>query len=112
MSPNTSDARPRVLALGVTGADDLAGRVAGSGMMIAIEADRRRADRARERFALAGVGERAHVMIGDPVLLLSKVAGPFDVIVVEAGLSGDPRVATRLASLLAPGGEVVTQGLP
>jgi predicted O-methyltransferase YrrM len=109
MSPNASGAAPRVLALGAAGADGLAGRVAGGGLIIAFEADRRRADRARERFARAGVGDRAHVMVGDPVLLLSKVAGPFDVIVLEAGFAGSARVANRLASLLAPGGEVVTR---
>jgi predicted O-methyltransferase YrrM len=107
MAPSAGDGASRLLAIGVGDADDLARRLGARGMLIAFEGDPRRAELARESFARAGVGDRAHVMVGDPALLLSKVAGPFDVIVVDG--DARPRLAGRLAPLLRQGGVVVTR---
>jgi predicted O-methyltransferase YrrM len=78
------------------------------GGLLSIEIDPGRAATARTRLADAGLGERAHVIIGDPARMVHKVAGPFDVIVD----AGDPRqhgpLLDRLAALLRPGGVLVT----
>ena len=78
------------------------------GGLLSIEIDPGRAATARTRLADAGLGDRAHVIVGDPARMVHKVAGPFDVIVD----AGDPRqrgpLLDRLAALLQPGGVLVT----
>ncbi len=78
------------------------------GGLLSIEIDPGRAATARTRLADAGLGERAHVIVGDAARMVHKVAGPFDVIVD----AGDPRqhgpLLDRLAALLRPGGVLVT----
>ena len=78
------------------------------GGLLSIEIDPGRAATARTRLADAGLGDRAHVIVGDPARMVHKVAGPFDVIVD----AGDPRqrgpLLDRLAALLRPGGVLVT----
>ncbi len=78
------------------------------GGLLSIETDPGRAATARTRLADAELGERAHVIVGDPARMVHKVAGPFDVIVD----AGDPRqhgpLLDRLAALLRPGGVLVT----
>ena len=78
------------------------------GGLLSIEIDPGRAAKARNRLTDAGLGERAHVIVGDAARMVHKVAGPFDVIVD----AGDPRqhgsLLDRLAALLRPGGVLVT----
>ena len=78
------------------------------GGLLSIEIDPGRAATARRRLADAGLGDRAHVIVGDAARMVHKVAGPFDVIVN----AGDPRqhgpLLDRLAALLRPGGVLVT----
>ena len=78
------------------------------GGLLSIEIDPGRAATARTRLADAGLGDRAHVIVGDAARMVHKVAGPFDVIVD----GGDPRqhgpLLDRLAALLRPGGVLVT----
>jgi predicted O-methyltransferase YrrM len=55
----------------------------------------------RDEFDRAGLAGRANVMLGNPALLVRKVAGPFDVILnCEAG--DEEAWRTRLTPLLAP----------
>ena len=78
------------------------------GGLLSIEINPGRAAAARTRLADAGLGDRAHVIVGDAARMVHKVAGPFDVIVD----AGDPRqhgpLLDRLAALLRPGGVLVT----
>jgi predicted O-methyltransferase YrrM len=78
------------------------------GGLLSIEIDPGRAATARRRLAGAGLGDRAHVIVGDAARMVHKVAGPFDVIVD----AGDPRqhgrLLDRLTALLRPGGVLVT----
>ena len=78
------------------------------GGLLSIEIDPGRAATARSRLADAGLGDRAHVIVGDAARMVHKVAGPFDLIVN----AGDPRqhgpLLDRLAALLRPGGVLVT----
>src|SRR5262249_20805076 len=58
----------------------LAGALPAGGMLLTMEVDQTRADAARANFARAGVDSLAHVIVGDAQRMLSKVAGPFDLI--------------------------------
>ena len=78
------------------------------GGLFSIEIDPRRAAMARAHLKEAGLGDRAHVIVGDAARMVHKVAGPFDVIFN----AGDERqygpLLDRLAALLRPGGVLVT----
>jgi|SRR5687768_2700266 len=84
---------------------ELARRLPADGLMICIDGDRAAAARATDSFAREGVAARVNVMIGDPLLLLRKVAGPFDLIVTPGG--SQSRLARQLESKLAPGGRIL-----
>lgn len=78
------------------------------GGLLSIEIDPRRAALARTHLETAGLGDRAHVIVGDAARMVHKVAGPFDVILN----AGDERqyepLLDRLATLLRPGGVLIT----
>lgn len=79
-----------------------------NGGLLSIEIDPRRAALARTHLEAAGLGDRAHVIVGDAARMVHKVAGPFDVILN----AGDERqcepLLDRLAALLRPGGVLIT----
>lgn len=87
----------RVLALGRDLGD--------AGVMFCIEPDRAAAARATDRFSREGLGDRVHVLVGDPPLFVRKVAGPFDLIVIAPGHAA--RLAGRLEGKLAAGGRIL-----
>src|SRR5258708_30847350 len=62
------------------------------GMLLTMEIDAKRAQEARENFARAGLSDRVSVMVGDSQKLVSKVAGPFDLIFQD----GDKRLYVPL----------------
>ena len=78
------------------------------GGLISMEIDPRRAAMARTHLEAAGLGDRAHVIVGDAARMVHKVAGPFDVILN----AGDQRqygpLLDRLVALLRPGGVLIT----
>ena len=84
---------------------ELARGLGGDGVMFCIEPDRATAARATEAFAREGLGDRVHVLVGDPPLFVRKVAGPFDVIAVAPAHAA--RVAGRLDGRLAAGGRIL-----
>ena len=110
----TSVAATRILeigtAIGYSGIW-LAGALPPGGMLLTMEMDAGRASEARANFARAGVADRAHVMVGDAVLLLAKVAGPFDVIFQDGAKRLYTPMLDRLAALLRPGGLLVTDNV-
>ncbi len=78
------------------------------GGLFSIETDPRRAAMARAHLAAAGLGDRAHVIVGDAARMVHKVAGPFDLI-FNAGDEGQyAPLLDRLAALLRPGGVLIT----
>ena len=78
------------------------------GGLFSIELDPGRAAMARAHLEAAGLGDRAHVIVGDAARMVHKVAGPFDVI-FDAGREGrHVRLLDRWAALLRPGGVLVT----
>jgi predicted O-methyltransferase YrrM len=82
----------------------LTGGLPPGGSLFTIEIDPGRARAARENFARAGLQDRANVMIGDAERLVAKVAGPFDLILQDAGNALSTPTLNRLVSLLRPGG--------
>ena len=78
------------------------------GGLFSIEPDPRRAAMARAHLAAAGLGERAHVIVGDAARMVHKVAGPFDVIFDAGGEERYAPLLDRLAALLRPGGVLIT----
>ena len=101
----------RVLVIGAVGdspqiSPDAA--LAPDGMLIVIEADAARAAEIRSRLEKDGSARRA-VIGGDPIRMLHKLAGPFDVIFCNpAYLSLRP----MLEKLLATDGVLITNGEP
>jgi len=89
----------------------LAAALPANGTLVTMERDRTRAAQARENFVQAGVADRVTVMIGDALLMLAKVAGPFDLIFQD----GDKRMylpmLDRLVELVRPGGLIVTDNV-
>ena len=109
MSQTNSAARRILVVGGSEGARvlSLARTLASDGMMICIEGDRDAAARATAAFEAERLRDRVSVMVGDPALFVRKVAGPFDLIVVQvAEGEARARVEAHLPRLLAPGGVV------
>ena len=105
-----ADAR-RVLEIGTANgyaALWLARSLPHDGALFSIEIDPRRAAMARTHLAAAGLGDRAHVMVGDAARMVHKVAGPFDVIFDAGARLLHERLLDRLVALLRPGGMLVT----
>ncbi len=78
------------------------------GGLFSIEPDPRRAALARAHLEAAGIGDRAHVIVGDAARMVHKVAGPFDVIFNAGDQQRHGPPLDRLATLLRPGGVLVT----
>jgi predicted O-methyltransferase YrrM len=79
--------------------------LAPDGMLIVMESDNSRAAELRARLSSEGLGTRATVIGGDPVRMLYKLGGPFDVIFYSvAYVSARP----LLEKLLATDGVLIT----
>ena len=85
----------------------LATALPADGMMITMEYDAARAERARNHFAAAGYADRISVMVGDATRFLHKVAGPFDLIFQDSDKKLYEPMLDRLVDLLRPGGLLV-----
>jgi predicted O-methyltransferase YrrM len=81
------------------------------GLLLTIEFDAARADRARHNFERTGVADRANVMVGDAARLVHKVAGPFDLIFNDGDKAQYEPLLDRLVTLLRPGGLLVTDNV-
>jgi predicted O-methyltransferase YrrM len=81
------------------------------GMLITIERDASRAERARAHFAAAGVADRVSVMVGDTSRYLHKVAGPFDLIFQDGDKTQYEPSLPRLLELLAGTGVLATDNV-
>ena len=102
MNKNVRASAKRVLAIGTTNADlSPEDALSPDGLLILMERDPERAERARQRFSTSGLDQRATVIVGDPRRMLHKLAGPFDVIFCD---DEDSDLLDKLATLLAPDG--------
>jgi spermidine synthase len=100
-------ARARALLIGGGAADAerVAARIRPDAQVICFAPDRAAGDAIRQAFAARVPGARVAVMLGDPALLVSKVAGPFDLI-VDAHPGSFAR-RERLRTLTTDGGDVL-----
>ncbi len=106
----TAGAR-RVLEIGTANGYSalwLARSLPADGGFISIEIDPRRAAMARTHLEDAGLGDRAHVIVGDAARMVHKVAGPFDVILNAGDKQQYGPLLDRLVTLLRPGGVLIS----
>jgi predicted O-methyltransferase YrrM len=89
----------------------LATALPADGMMITMEYDAARAERARHHFAAAGYGDRISVMIGDATRFLHKISGPFDLIFQDSDKKLYEPMLDRLVDMLRPGGLLVVDNV-
>ena len=78
------------------------------GMLITIERDDASATAARRAFAAAGLDHKISVMVGDASRYLHKVAGPFDLVMLDAAVAHYEALHNRLVQLLAPSATLLT----
>lgn len=81
------------------------------GSLFTIEFKPARAEVAREHITQAGLADRVNVMIGDARRLVHKVAGPFDLILVDSDKQLFEALHDRTVALLRPGGVLVTDNI-
>ena len=89
----------------------LAGALPQDGLLITMEIDPERAEEARRNFALAGLADRASVMVGNVSRMLHKVAGPFDLIFQDGNKQLYGPLLDTLIGLLRPGGLLITDNV-
>jgi predicted O-methyltransferase YrrM len=89
----------------------LAGALPPGGMLITMEKDEARAREARENFARAGVADRVTVLVGDAMLKIAKVSGPFDLIFLDTDKRLYGPLLDRLVALLRPAGLLVADNV-
>jgi caffeoyl-CoA O-methyltransferase len=104
----------RVLEIG-TGAGEsglaVAAVLPADGRLITIERDESLATAARHAFAAAGVGDKTSVVVGDAARYLHKIAGPFDLVILDADAALYPTFHERVMQLLAPSAMLLTLNL-
>ena len=89
----------------------LAGALPPGGMLLTLEIDAERARTARENFARSGFADRVNVLVGDAHRMLTKVAGPFDMIFQDGDKHQYGPLLQRLVDLLRPGGMLITDNV-
>ena len=89
----------------------LAGALPPDGWLFTMEMDPERAREARENFTRAGVAERVSVIVGDAQRMITKVAGPFDLIFQDGSKQLYTPLLDRLVALLRPGGLLITDNV-
>jgi predicted O-methyltransferase YrrM len=82
-----------------------------AGLLVSLERDQARATAARGYLADAGLDDRVNVIVGEADRYLHKVAGPFDLIFQDGDKTHYGRMLDKLASLLRPGGLLVTDNI-
>jgi predicted O-methyltransferase YrrM len=110
MYESVREAAQRVLVVGAPAGNTgilPGGVLAADGLLIVMESDKARAADIRRSLSRDGLGNRATVIGGDPLRMLHKLAGPFDLIICSAAYLP---VRPALEKLLAPGGVLITNG--
>jgi predicted O-methyltransferase YrrM len=89
----------------------LAGALPADGGLLTMEVDPARAEEARANFARAGLADRVNVIVGDAERMITKIAGPFDLIFQDSDKKLYVRLLDRLVALLRPGGLLVADNV-
>jgi caffeoyl-CoA O-methyltransferase len=81
------------------------------GKLTTFEIDRERAELAREHFRRAGVEQLVTVVEGDAHQNIARLAGPIDVVFIDADKEGYVDYLNKLLPLVHPGGLILTDNV-
>lgn len=81
------------------------------GRLVTLEADPARAETARANVAGAGLADIVEVHVGPALETLPELAGPFDLIFLDADKRGNPEYLRRALELARPGSLIVADNV-
>lgn len=100
----------RVLEIGTLGGYStawMASALPAGGSLLSLEYEARHAAVARENLGRAGLAERVEIRVGAALDLLPEVAGPFDLVFIDADKPSNPHYLDWAVKLSHPGTVVV-----
>jgi len=104
----------RILEIGTLGGYSaiwLARGLAPGGRLITLEALEKHAALARENLARAGLGDRVEVRVGPALETLPRLAGPFDLVFIDADKQNNPEYFRWALKLSRPGSLIVVDNV-
>ena len=104
----------RVLEIGTftgVGAMAMAGALPDDGRVITLERDQGNAEVARRHFEASGYQDRIELIVGDAMQTLPTLAGPFDLVYIDAWKADYPDYYEAVVPKLAPRGVIVADNL-
>jgi len=104
----------RILEIGTLGGYSaiwLARGLAPGGRLITLEALEKHAALARENLARAGLGDRVEVRVGPALDTLPQLAGPFDLVFIDADKQNNPQYFRWALKLSRPGSLIVVDNV-
>jgi len=104
----------RILEIGTLGGYSaiwLARGLAPGGRLITLEALEKHAALARENLARAGLGDRVEVRVGPALKTLPRLAGPFDLVFIDADKQNNPEYFRWALKLSRPGSLIVVDNV-
>ena len=107
-------AAKRVLEIGTftgVGTIAMANALPDDGRVITLERDGDNAASARRHFEASGVGDRIELIVGDALQTLPTLAGPFDLVYIDAWKTDYPAYYQAVGPKLAPRGVIVADNL-
>lgn len=96
---------------GYSGLWILLGLMKTGGRLTTYEIDRGRHERARVNFERAGLAKQAILVLGDAHAEVTRLAGPIDLVFLDADKDGYLDYLTKLRPLLRPGGLIVAHNM-
>ena len=104
----------RILEIGTLGGYSaiwLARGLAPGGRLITLEALEKHAALARENLDRAGLGDRVEVRVGPALETLPRLAGPFDLVFIDADKQNNPQYFRWALKLSRPGSLIVVDNV-
>jgi predicted O-methyltransferase YrrM len=104
----------RILEIGTLGGYSaiwMARALPADGRLISLEIDAKHAEVARANLALAGLADRVEVRLGRAIDLLPGVAGPFDLVFIDADKPSNPDYFAWAMRLVRPGSVIVVDNV-
>ena len=104
----------KILEIGTLGGYSaiwLARGLAPGGRLITLEALEKHAALARENLARAGLGDRVEVRVGPALETLPRLAGPFDLVFIDADKQNNPEYFRWALKLSRPGSLIVVDNV-
>lgn len=104
----------RILEIGTLGGYStiwLARAVPAEGQVVTLELSEHHAQVARANLELAGVQPRVEVVVGPALESMQRLAGPFDLVFIDADKAGIPDYVDRALDLTRPGALIVVDNV-